>query len=358
MDVPVDGFVMEGQVLTGECSVKFRSSAGIAPIMTWTGPAPYASGSRATNDTVISTISFTVSRTMDAQNYRCKTNFTTQGFIAPDSASNAPTWSYTYNGNQMFVHWAPTNMTAYPIQASYEIDQSISCWADANPLATYQWQSLRTSEFWYSDTFTTREDMVGYQLMRCTASNTMQGELYTKDYFLDVYVNQKTTTPPPTTQSTTTPIPAVAPCGDLTGRWEATFPNASMCLTVDHANDARLIGLMMNGSDTYWLQLTGRTREGKYDELGWVIIWPSTSIGVSSFAAECHSCYGNETLLANAISRTTKDSDFCAAGNNVNTSPQYTFKRVPISWPCSASAQQMLQNMDEAGQRVRGRRLF
>ena len=57
-----------------------------------------------------------------------------------------------------------------------------------------------------------------------------------------------------------------------------------MCLTVDHANDARLIGLMMNGSDTYWLQLTGRTREGKYDELGWVIIWPSTSIGVSSFA--------------------------------------------------------------------------
>jgi hypothetical protein len=346
--IPTDGFVIEGQYYTNECQVRFKASPGIAPIMTWTGPDPFNSGSRTTNDTVASAMEFTVERSMDAQNYRCKTNFTTAGFIAPDSAANAPTWSHQYNGNQMFAHWAPTNITAWPIQAAYEIGDTVTCWADANPTAVYQWQSLRTSEFWYAATFETREDMVGYQLMRCTARNSMQGYDYTKDLFVDVYVNAKTTTAAPTTPSTTTPVPAVAPCNDLTGRWEAVNPNASLCLTVDHANDARLLGLYLNASNTYWLQLTGRTREGKYDESGWALIWPSTSVGVSSFAAECHACYGDETMLANSISRTTKDSAFCAGGNNVFGSPQYTFKRVPTSWPCSSSLAEMQKNIELA----------
>jgi hypothetical protein len=82
-------------------------------------------------------------------------------------------------------------MTATPIQATYEIGQTVTCYADANPEATYVWQSLKTSEFWYGESFTTREDMVGYQLMRCTARNTLQGFDYTRDFFLDVYVDGK-----------------------------------------------------------------------------------------------------------------------------------------------------------------------
>ena len=84
---------------------------------------------------------------------------------------------------------APKDVTASPIQASYAIGVTVTCSADANPSATFSWQSLRTSENWFSASFTTREDMVGYQLMRCTARNTLQGTEYTRDYFLDVYVD-------------------------------------------------------------------------------------------------------------------------------------------------------------------------
>jgi len=347
---PVDGFVIEGQYHTAECIVYYRAAQGVSPIMTWTGPDPFQQASLVTNVSVWSGIQFTVQRSMAAQNWICKTNFTTAGFNAPDSATNAPTLQFLSPTNQVFVYWSPTNMTAWPIQATYEIGQQITCWADANPDATYSWQSLRTSEVWYGDSFTARADMVGYQLMRCTARNTLQGFDYSRDYFLDVYINAATTTPEPTTPSTTTLPPAWAPCGDITGRWESVNPNASVCITVDHANDAELIGLYRNGSDTFWLQLTGLTREGKYDELGWSVIWPSTSIGVSSYAVECHSCYGVDQLMANGISRTGKDSEFCASGGLVSNSPTFTFYRVPISWPCSASAAEMQHNVALAQQ--------
>lgn len=349
--IPSDGYVIEGQYYSAECTVRFRASAnsGIAPLLSWTGPSPYNSAYTAGNVSAWGGVGFTVSRTMDGQNFQCKHNFTTTGFVAPDSAGNAPTWTYTFPFNQMFVYWAPTNMTAYPLLASYDIGATITCWADAYPPPSYQWQSLRTSEFWYTQSFTTREDMVGYQLMRCTARNSMQGFDYTRDFFLDVYVSAPTTTAEPTTTASTTPVPAVSDCPDLTGRWEAVNPNSSLCLVVDHENDAQLIGLLRNGSDTFWLQISGRTREEKYDESGWSVIWPSTSIGVTSYAAECHRCYGVEYLLANGISRTTKDSVFCASGNDVNKTPTYNYTRVPTSWPCSSSATQMLKNVQQAG---------
>jgi hypothetical protein len=72
--------------------------------MTWTGPEPFQQASLVTNNSVWSGVQFTVSRTMAAQNWVCKTNFTTAGFIAPDSASNVPTWQYLSPTNQIFVY--------------------------------------------------------------------------------------------------------------------------------------------------------------------------------------------------------------------------------------------------------------
>jgi hypothetical protein len=347
---PADGFVIEGQYQTAECIIGYRAAAGISPLMTWTGPGPFLTGTVVTNSTVWSGISFTVDRSMAAQNWLCTTNFTTAGFSAPDSASNAPTWQHIDPTNQIFVYWPPNNVIASPIKASYEIGETITCTADAYPEATFVWQSLRNSEFWYQDSFTTRDDMVGYQLMRCTARNTIQGFDYIRDYFLDVYVNAPTTTPTTTPAPTTTTPPPWADCPDITGRWEATNPTAAVCITVDHENGANLVGLYRNGSDTFWLQLTGKTREGKYGESGWAVLWPSTSVGVTSYAVECHSCYGVEQLLANGISRTTKDNSFCSSGGTVSDTPTYTFYRVPISWPCSASLATTKANMELAGQ--------
>jgi hypothetical protein len=347
---PADGFTIEGQYHTAECIIGYRASAGIAPLMTWSGPTPFEQGTLTTNTTVWAGISFYVDRNMAAQNWICKTNFTTSGFSAPDSATNAPTWQHLDPTNQIFVYWPPTNVVVTPIQASYEIGQTITCSADAYPEATFQWQSLRNSELWFSESFTIREDMVGYQLMRCTARNTIQGFDYTRDQFLDVYVNGPTTTPTTTVAPTTTTPPPWADCPDITGRWEAVNPNASVCITVDHTNNANLVGLYRNGSDTFWLQLTGKTREGKYGESGWAVIWPSTSVGVTSFAVECHSCYGVDQLLVNGVSRTRKDSSFCSSGGTVNDTPTYTFYRVPISWPCSASVATMETNVELADQ--------
>jgi hypothetical protein len=347
--VPDDGFVIEGFYRTVECQVQYKASPGIAPLMTWSGPQPFQSVYRSTNNSVWSAVEFIVQRSMEARNFQCRTNFTTEGFIAPDSASNAPTWRHTYADNQMVVLWTPTNMTAYPLQASYEIGDRVTCWADANPTATYQWQSLATNEIWTNESFVTRPDMVGFQTMRCTARNTIMDKDYTQDLFIDVYVNPKTTTPVPTTPPSTTPVAAISPCSDLTGRWQSSGPAATVCLTVDHANDARLVGLFLKGSDTYWLQLTGRTREGAYDESGWAIIWATSPYGVSSYAAECHRCYGVEIMTANAISRSTNSSELCSTGvGNAQLSPQYTFRRVPTSWPCSSSLAETLRNMERA----------
>jgi hypothetical protein len=345
---PADGFTIEQQYHTVECVVYYKASPGIAPFMSWTGPGPYQSAILVTNTSVWSGLQFYINRDMAGQNWICKTNFTTAGFIAPDSAENAPTWTELSPSNQVFVYWGPGNVTAFPIQSSYEIGQTITCTADANPEATFIWQNIRTGEIIYGASFVTREDLVGYQLMRCTASNVLQGVTYNRDFFLDVYVNPPTTTPEPTTQSTTTEPPAWANCPDLTGRWEAVNPNASICITVDAADNGNLIGLYRNGSDTFWLQLTGKTRLGKYDESGFVVLWPSTSIGVTAFAVECYSCRGVDTLLVNGVSRTSKDSEFCASGGVVNDTPTYTFYRVPISWPCSSSVAQMQSSIDLA----------
>lgn len=349
---PTDGFTIEGQYYTAECLLSYRAWEGIAPLMTWIGPETFQQVSFTTNTSVYAGMQFNAERSMAGQNWVCKTNFTTKGFDrAPDTALNAPSWQHFSPTNLINVHWPPVNLTVKPAQTVFEVDDTITCEADANPQAVYIWQSLRTSEIWYNNPVTLRSDMVGYQMMRCTARNVLQEVSYSRDIFVEVTVNAATTTPLPTTTTTTT-APAWAECSDITGRWEAVNPNASICITVDHANNAQLIGLYRNGSDTFWLQLIGKTREGMYGESGWTVLWPSPSVGVSSFAVECSRCYGVDQLVARGISRSTNDNYFCGYGGGVRSSTTYTFHRAPLSWPCSASYEELLSNAELAGQGV------
>jgi len=347
---PADGFTVEGQYHTAECIVGYRAAPGIAPLLTWSGPEPFEQATITTNTTVWAGMQFTVDRSFAAQNWICKTNFTTAGFGGPDSASNAPSYERLDPTNQIFVYWPPTNLKATPIQEYYEVGQTITCTADAFPEATIQWESLKDSERWFSDSFEIRADMVGYQLMRCSARNTILGIVNIRDIFIDVYVNAPTTPTTTTPAPTTTTPPLLADCPDITGRWEAVNPNASVCITVDYDNNANLVGLYRNGSDTFWLQLTGKTIEDNFRESGWAVIWPSTLVGVTSYAVECSRCSGVDRLLANGISRTQKDGSFCSAGNNAIDTPTYTFYRVPISWPCSSSLSQTMANVELASQ--------
>jgi hypothetical protein len=101
---PADGFVIEGQYHTAECIVYYRAGPGISPIMTWTGPEPFQQASLITNTSVWAGIQFYAQRSMAAQNWICKTNFTTAGFSAPDSAVNAPTLQFLNPTNQVFVY--------------------------------------------------------------------------------------------------------------------------------------------------------------------------------------------------------------------------------------------------------------
>ena len=120
---------------------------------------------------------------------------------------------------------------------------------------------------------------------------------------IGVFYSAPTTTPTTTPIPTTTTPPPLADCPDLTGRWEAVNPNASVCITFDYKNTANLVGLYRNGSDTFWLQLTGKTIEDNFKESGWAVIWPSSSIGVTSFAGQCWSNAWKITRLAEYISR-------------------------------------------------------
>jgi hypothetical protein len=96
--------VIEGEYHTMECVMYFRASQGVEPLMTWSGPEPFLKGYSVTNVSVWSGISFTVQRNMDALSYSCLTNFTETGFVAPNSASNIPTWSNTWRSSQLLVH--------------------------------------------------------------------------------------------------------------------------------------------------------------------------------------------------------------------------------------------------------------
>jgi hypothetical protein len=104
--------------------------------------------------------------------------------LTADACLILPSVSRVFN-----IVGTPQNIIAWPIPPYYQTGQTITCNADANPPATYAWQNLKTSEYTVGDSFVTRADMLGYQMMRCTARNTMMGLNYTRDIFIDVYVH-------------------------------------------------------------------------------------------------------------------------------------------------------------------------
>lgn len=107
-----------------------------------------------------------------------------------------------------------------------------------------------------------------------------------------------TTTPTTTPPTTTTTPPAQSNCGDLTGRWQSSDPDATLCLIVNH-DDGSLDGMFRNASETFWLRVTGKTRQEDYSESAFVLIWPANAIGVTSFAGQKRiQCHFYELLLS------------------------------------------------------------
>lgn len=349
--LPSNGIVTEGYYYTIECQVYFAASPGIAPVLYWTGPGTYQQVYMTTNQSAWSAVQFNVNKTMDGRGFQCLINFTTDGFGGPDTAGNAPSWSYTYRSVVLFVQYGPQNISITPTQETYEIGQVLTCNADAVPLPTYKWTNLVTMVEYNSQSLTITESMVGYNVLRCQVINAVSSA----NIFLNATVNARTTTstPPPTT--TTTAPPAVTPCDNLSGRWEAVRDATStivLCLNVDTSQNGLIRGLLQNDTnEPYLTEVIGRTRNNAFDEAGWTGIWPER-IGVSSFAAECHRCYGTETMLVNLISRSSADSVFCDGGT-VLTSPQFTFYRKPTTYPCSMSVAAMETNLEHANEQPR-----
>jgi hypothetical protein len=303
------GYVREDQYYTVDCLVNYRGN--VAPIMTWTGPENYTVGSSVTNNSSWSGISIDMKRSMEAQHFQVVANFTEESFNQPGYASNAPKWNFAYSTPDLYVQWSPKNMYISPDKESYEIGEVIDCYADANPAAAYFWQNLDTNERFDGYQLVLNESMVGSQPMRCSAANNITGLTYTNDIFFTLIVNPRTTTPPPTTPSSTTPVPAQAECDDLSGRWMATSPHAvTLCLQVDNSNYGRVVGIMRNASDPYFIEVRGRVLVRKYNQIGFTGIWP-TDIGTLTFTGICKKCYGVEKLQLDGIGRKVSDNPSC-----------------------------------------------
>jgi hypothetical protein len=333
--LPGNGIVTENDYYSIQCSQKFQASEGIAPLMTWTGPGQFNDLYVRQNGSVFSGVSFNVQKEQDAGKFKMLVNFTEADFIGVDQATNAPTFTDTWESQYIYVQYGPQTVVYTPVYPSYEIGTVLTCTADASPLPSYKWTDLMTLIDYNSQTITLSESMVGLLNLRCQVVNSVG----TVNIFVNSTLNPRTTTPTPTTPTTTTTAPPVSNCLDLTGRWEytrAADSKAVLCLYVDSAQNGYVSGLLWNDTQTeaYYMEIMGRTRNNIFDETGFVGIWP-LEVGVSAYAAECHRCYGDESLLVNPISRSSSDNAFCGDGGLVLLGEQYTFKRVPPSYPCA-----------------------
>jgi len=307
------------------------SERGTIEVMTLTFPpqdmASWIQATTTTNVTVWSGAAMTMTRFFNGYSFSLYTNFTERGFILPNSATNVPTWNYTYTTAPLDVKWPPKNLYRTPEQATYEIGDSIECLSDSNPEASYYWQNLDTLEQTDDNRLLITDRLVGTQRMRCNAQNTIGSANYTNDYFFILTVNPRTTTPVPTTPTTTTPPLPESECDDLSGRWTATSPGfVDMCIEINNANYGRIVGLFRNASDPFFIEIRGRVTPNKFNQIGFTGVWP-VNIGTLAFNGICKKCFGKESLQITGVGRKVTDNPSCSDAGPTYLFPNYVFER-------------------------------
>jgi hypothetical protein len=273
-------------------------------------------------------VEYTVNRSMDTRAFQCLTNFTSLGELPDDVADNVPTWSYLYRAPQIFVFWGPKNMYVEPMRPAYAVGDVLTCYADANPDATYKWQNMLTLVTSDGQTYTITEDMVGLNTtLRCQAVNIIQGFIFSENLFIPAYVPPPTTTTTgaPTTTPTTPPL--MSNCADLTGSWRSDNPYAELILeVVKDGQIGEVIGIYKNQTDTIWVEVVGTTRKTDFAYLGLSAIWPFDD-GVTGTSGECHRCSGVEVLVTDHMWRSITDSAMCGDGGRPAPRQTYQFRR-------------------------------
>jgi len=324
--VPDNGIVIEGQNYTTACSIYYRG--GMSPKMVWTGPDPFLQTSVTTPEEVFSGVAFTVDRGMDTRAFRCNTNFTGIENSPPEVASNAPDYEHIYQAGQLFVYWGPKNLYAVPIKPIYQVGDQITCYADAFPPPFYQWQNMRTLEFFSSQVYTIQPEDDGFNTsLRCQAQNLIQGFLYSANLFIsaDLPVTTTPTTTVPTTPTTAPPFDA--PCTNLTGWWISDDPYAELNIFVDPGTSGRIAGFLRNDTDQQWIEVIGRTRVNDWAYIGLTAIW-FYDVGVTGLSGECHRCFGEERIMTAGMWRSRSDSSTCGDGGTPAPYTSYNFRRI------------------------------
>jgi len=219
-------------------------------------------------------------------------------------------------------------MVIAPIKPTYDVGDVLTCSADAKPPPTYIWSNLRTQEvFPAGQIFTVTPNLLATeQTMRCHANSMIEGTLYVADVFQNVTVPGPPATTTPGTTTPTTPIPADSPCNDLTGQWTSTNPNALLCIEMDFKGN--LLGLLRNGTDSFFVTGNGKTVYADYKHVGFTAIWPTGSMfGTGAFAGECHRCFGNEIILMSGLSRNKANAPGCGQSAGTRLTNLYAFTR-------------------------------
>jgi len=319
------GVVLDGSYQSNDCIIRFKGP--VAPNMTYTGPGPFEQLNVANNEIVWAGMHYNVMRDMDTRAHQCHLSFT--GHFLPvdgDTADNIPDHTTIYQSKQMFVYWGPQSLNI-PNQKPYYLQgDTLTCECDAWPPATFLWQNMRNGQIFSGATYTVGPELVGFnQSMRCEARNSIEGTTYSNNIFIPLDVPVPTTPTTPTTTPTTTPPPAVSPCPDPSGAWVSVNPTAgSLCVRVNTTLFGAITGLLKNATDTYWVDLVGRTQINQYNQMGVSGIWPGT-IGVSSLVGECHRCFGVENLLINVVTR--RKGLLCGTEGDTQYTSQYHFFR-------------------------------
>jgi len=185
--VPENGVVLEGRNYTNTCQILYRG--GLTPKMTWIGPEPFHVSEVITPTEVISSIFFRADGGIDSRSYRMTTNFTEPPFVQPDTAGNAPNYEHISEFDNMHIGWGPKNMYVFPVKLEFEVGETITCFADALPPATYQWVNMDTGDVIYGQTVSVFYSWRGLNsTLRCLAWNSVDGAFYTDTYFLTAYV--------------------------------------------------------------------------------------------------------------------------------------------------------------------------